>query len=301
MSGDEFEPEFTVTVADDVPAAHREAIHASVGSMARRGAARSRRAVERGREDARLARTTSAILKVLIEGDPAASAALDEARARTDADADRSLPDPPDWPVVAVVAGDWAEAEDAVVTHQAFGAPWHYQWQWHSGTAPLRSTQDRPNGRLGLWVHADQNDTWSDAHGGFGVALTSTRVQSVAARSLRRTTHRYRVHGGSFGGSATVEGGMEMTVLEGGTLLSEARDRRFRHRVSAGERAEYEEPGWETGDGIQVDWVMVPGRVYTLNVGCWVFGEAHGGLGTASIGSASMDGLVVVITADFTD
>ena len=131
--------------------------------------------------------------------------------------------------------------------------------------------------------------------------MTTSRVQSVAARSLRRTNHRYRVHGGALGGNATVEGGAEMTVFEGNTRLSEARDRRFRRRVSAGERAEYEEPGWETGDGIQVDWVMVAGRVYTLNVGCWVFGEAHGGLGTASIGSASMDGLVVVITADLTD
>ena len=46
---------------------------------------------------------------------------------------------------------------------------------------------------------------------------------------------------------------------------------------------------------------MVPGPTYTLNVGCWTFEEAHGGVGTASIGSASMDSLVVVITADLTD
>jgi hypothetical protein len=31
---------------------------------------------------------------------------------------------------------------------------------------------------------------------------------------------------------------------------------------------------------------MLPGRTYTFNVGAWVFGEAHGGVGTASIASA---------------
>jgi DNA-binding transcriptional ArsR family regulator len=33
---------------------------------------------------------------------------------------------------------------------------------------------------------------------------------------------------------------------------------------------------------------MLPGRTYTFNVGAWVFGEAHGGVGTASIASAHL-------------
>jgi hypothetical protein len=73
-------------------------------------------------------------------------------------------------------------------------------------------------------------------------------------------------------------------------VLSSARDKRFRRRVSAGEHDQYDEPGWETGEAIQVDRVMLPHRVYTFNAGCWLFSEAHGGLGTASVASAILNG-----------
>jgi hypothetical protein len=46
---------------------------------------------------------------------------------------------------------------------------------------------------------------------------------------------------------------------------------------------------------------MLPHRAYTFNVGCWLFSEAHGGLGTASVASAILNGLVIALTAEFTD
>lgn len=90
------------------------------------------------------------------------------------------------------------------------------------------------NGPISIYSFADQGSSWSDAHGGFGVALASDRVQSVVGRSLRRTTHAYLVHGGGLAGNATVEGGMEMTAIENGTLLSSVRDKRFRSGFSSG-------------------------------------------------------------------
>ena len=87
-----------------------------------------------------------------------------------------------------------------------------------------------------------------------------------------------------------------MTALEGGTrLLSLAQDKRFRRRVSAGEEQYWNEPGFETGGDIQVSWIMTPGRTYTFCCGGWVFGEAHGGLGTASIGSVRLSAKIITM------
>ena len=51
-----------------------------------------------------------------------------------------------------------------------------------------------------------------------------------------------------------------MTALEDGRLLSSARDMRFRERLSNGERENLGFNGWTTGEGIEVNWVMLPGR-----------------------------------------
>jgi hypothetical protein len=197
------------------------------------------------------------------------------------------------------VVPPWGDLD--FVADQVFGAPWHFQWRWHNGQPPTASSQDRTNGQIQIATFADQDNNWSDAHGGFGVALRTDRVQAVAGRSLRRTDHSYLVHAGALGGSATVEGGMEMTALEDGRLLTFAQDKRFRRRVSNGERDRLDFHGWTTGEGIEVNWVMLPGRTYTFNVGAWVFCEAHGGVGTASPASARLHALVIALTADFTD
>ena len=301
MNAEDREPQVVVTLSDDVPEAQREAIRAGVAVMARRSAQATLRAVDDNREHTALMKRLSAPLKKLIDDEDDAAAALAAEHTEVDSVDPGPVRERPDWPPVTLVSEESAGSLDAFAPHQVFGAPWHFQWQWHTGRPPTRSTQDRPNGRIGLSVHADQDNNWSDAHGGFGVALTSDRVQSVSARSLRRTNYWYLTHGGSLGGNATAEGGMEMTAIEGGRVLSAARDKRFRRRVSSGERDQYDQEGWETGETIQVDWVMVPGRVYTLNVGCWLFGEAHGGLGTASIGSSVIDALVIGLFADFFD
>lgn len=293
--------EVIVQIADDVPPEHRDAIRASVQTMAMRSAEASKRAVEDSTAQTKLMTAMAGPLHKLIEADNDASDAL----AASNRGPDDYRPDTPTqepaWPTVKLVEGKLPATELDFVASQVFGAPWHYQWQWHNGQPPTISSQDRTNGQIRMAVHADQNHNWSDVHGGFGVVLRTDRVQAVAGRSLRRTDHTYFVHGGALGGNATVEGGMEMTALEDGRRVSFAQDKRFRRRLSNGERETVGFHGWTTGEGIEVNWVMLPGRTYTFNVGAWVFGGAHGGVGTASIASAQLNGLVIALTAQFTD
>lgn len=147
----------------------------------------------------------------------------------------------------------------------------------------------------------------SDAHAGFGVSLQSSQVRSVNGRSLRRTQHAYHVAAvspvGFAGGGATVEGGMEMTVVQAGTLITFAQDKRFRKRVSGHEFEVVPFDGWSTGDGgVQVHWLMERDVPYELNVGASVYCESHGGPAAfESTAFAALDGQVISLTADFTD
>ena len=292
--------EVLLEIGKDVPEEQRSAIEASVRTMAARSVAAARQAADTSAAYHRLQMALARPLRRLVDADK--DAAAEVAAAEQELAGLHHLPvtDEPEWPTVRVVEG--RPATD-FLADRVFSAPWHYQWSWHdlSGDPPTTSTQDRQTGQIVIGVHADQNHNRINAHGGFGVALTTDRVQALAGRSLRRTDHSWIVHAGSFGGSATVEGGTEMTALEGGRLLSSAQDRRFRLRLSNGERNDLGFHGWSTGEGIEVNWVMLPGRTYTLNVGGWVFGEAHGGVGTASIANARLHSLVIALTIDVTD
>jgi hypothetical protein len=294
-------PEVILQIADEVPSEHRDAIRESVRTLARRSAETSKRAVEHSTTQTEQMTAMARPLHRLIEADADASEALAASNRRIEEYRPDTPTQEPGWPTVKLIEGKSLATELDFVASQVFGAPWHYQWQWHNGQPPTTSSQDRTNGQIRMAVHADQNHNWSDVHGGFGVVLRTDRVQAVAGRSLRRTDHAYFVHAGALGGNATVEGGMEMTALEDGRLLAFAQDKRFRKRLTNGERETLGFHGWTTGEGIEVNWVMLPGRTYTFNVGAWVFGEAHGGVGTASIASAQVNALVIALTAQFTD
>ena len=295
------EPVIDVTVGDDVPDAHVDAIRKSVATMAKRQTETTLAGVDRDIELHKIALRLEQPLKRLVMADDDAAAAFELAKAAETDDPDSfTTPGPrPDWPPVNVTRDSGVEFAAPLTV---FGVPYHFQWQYHNGQPPQTSTQDRPNGQIQLYTHADQNANWSDCHGGFGVSLTTDRVVQATGRSLRRTNHWFYVAGGSFGGNATVEGGCEMTALEGGTrLLSLAQDKRFRRRVSAGEQGRWDEPGLETGAPIEVNWIMTPGHTYTFCCGGWVFGEAHGGVGTASIGSVSLSAQIISMNLFLTD
>jgi hypothetical protein len=300
-----------VQIADDVPAEYRDAIQASVTTLARRSAEASRRAFERSKARYEALTAINRPLLRMLEEDADASQALAAAGRRLEEFRSDPPTQEPAWPTVKLVDGR-SRAADATgfLADQVFVSPWHYRWDWWKGAPPTLSVPVQPTGRITVqnWASSHSDRPWADAHAGFGIALRPTQHQAVVARSLRRTEHEYRVDSDSTG-SATVEGGIEMTLLdpdlpEPDRLLSLAKDKRFRKRVSGWESDSVDPDGWTTGDGgIQVSWVMQPGRVYTINVGAWVFCEAHGGAlpHHSSTAWARLNAEVISITADFTD
>lgn len=159
---------------------------------------------------------------------------------------------------------------------QVFRVPFHFAWHWHSGTPDPEQLPvlDRPNGSIDVAHNTGTNgDRQVSHHAGFGISLNTDHPKNVTGRSLRRTTYSYGVGAGFPNGSATAEGGMEMTVVENGTLIRFAEDKIFRKRVSVNENDGVELDGFVVGDPIEVSWTMLPGSRYEFNVGAWVYGE----------------------------
>jgi hypothetical protein len=278
----------------------RVAIEVSVEALARRAAERATRRQQVGRARAALMSAAAIPLQRALEEDAAAQQDIAAKQQLLDSlHRDLSLPSDPNWPPVKIQRAGAVSFYD-FAADQLLGAPWDFQWQWFDGRAPTVSNVDRPNGRIQIQTAAGGSDNRSDAHGGFGVALSSASVQAASGRSLRSTDFSYNVGAGVAGGTATAEGGMEMTVIENGAVLSSAQDKVFRKRVSNGEDDSVGPDGFATGGGIQVDWVMQPGHTYTFNVGGWVFCESHDGIGFSGFSTAwaNLNALVIALTVD---
>jgi hypothetical protein len=159
-------PEVILQIADEVPSEHREAIRESVRTLARRSAETSKRAVEHSTTQTEQMTAMARPLHGLIEADADASAALAASNRRVEEYRPDTPTQEPGWPTVKLIEGKSLATELDFVASQVFGAPWHYQWQWHNGQPPTTSSQDRTNGQIRMAVHADQNHNWSDVHGG---------------------------------------------------------------------------------------------------------------------------------------
>jgi hypothetical protein len=298
--------EVTLWISDEVPPERRDSIKASVAALARRSAEASTRAFELGKARNELLTATTGRLRTLMEDDADASMRLAEARRRVENEQVELSMQEPTWPTVKLVERRPLAADADFLADQVWVPPFDFAWEHHKGRPPEVSTTDELNGRIQLHTKVGGLGM-SDAHAGFGVSLQSSQVRSVNGRSLRRTQHAYAVAAvsplGFAGGDATVEGGMEMTVVQAGSLITFAHDRRFRKRVSGDEFDVVPLDGWSTGDGgVQVHWVMERDVPYELNVGAWVYCEAHGGpAAVTSTASARLDGQVISLTADFTD
>jgi hypothetical protein len=219
----------------------------------------------------------------LIEADPVAAKALADAgdRRRQFLQIFEEV-EPPAIPRTRDLRLDFNTVVNDGVADQIFPIPYHFDWRWHRGAAG-DSSADRTTGEVSVGTTIEV-DEFSDVHAGVGVSLSTTDFRRVKARSLRSSWESYLVSAGGFGGDATAEGGMEMTILEDGQLLSSAQDKRFRRRLSNGESDQWDSGGFGTGDSIEVGCLMTPGRAYTLNVGAWVYCEQHDGFG---LGGAS--------------
>jgi hypothetical protein len=298
--------EVVVEIADEVPAEHRDAIKASVEALVRRSVEASRRAVEHGRAQNELLTAMARPLGKLLEADAAAADAVAAATRRLEEQRREPPSREPKWPTVRVVERPLAADASGFLADQVFGMPYHFKWNWWHGSGPVFLDVNRDIGRIAIQTHAGSGDrVVSDVHADFGVSLGSNTVQDVKGRSLRKTNHAWVVGAGNLGGNATVEGGMEMTVMQAGNLIDAAIDRRFRLRCTNGEDGSDETGGFETGDGsVEVEWTMHPNLTYQFNVGAYAFCDAYRGLAPFSGFSTSwarLEAQVIALTADFTE
>jgi hypothetical protein len=174
---------------------------------------------------------------------------------------------------------------------QIFPIPYHFSWSWHdlNGSPPFKQIITPASGRAALDARVGNapgaTGTFVNAHAGYGVSLRSDHRVACMARSLRSSNDIGAAAAG-FNGDATVEAGCEMTVMQNGRLVSIAVDKRFRGRVSGSighptENYNYDNGGFGPGATIEVFWTMEANTNYELNVGAWVFAEAHQGIGGA--------------------
>jgi hypothetical protein len=287
-TGNEYaQPEVTLQIADDVPAEHRDAIQASVATLARRSAEAAQRAFERRQAKNQLRTAMAGSLRKLIEEDPDASKASAAVRRQLEQERSDQPTEEGARPTVEFVERlSQAAAADSLAP-QIFGLPFHYSWQWHVPelVPPFSSFADRSTGRIELDTFANDERHSSTVHAGVGVSLNSASVQNFIGRVRRTTEHRF-VLTCDFTGNATAEGGIEITFLEqpGNIFLERAEDKRFRRRISNGDdNITQEFTGLSAGQQIEVRHTVQPGPVYTFNVGFWLFCEAHDGFASAQI------------------
>ncbi|MFD0366073.1 hypothetical protein ACFQZZ_31945 [Nocardia sp. GCM10030253] len=177
-----------------------------------------------------------------------------------------------------------------------FQIPYDFSWFWHdlNGGPPRSRILTSETGRAALDAHAgntlgSDGSVFVNAHAGFGVVLRSDHRVDCMARSLR-SSHDFAAASAGLDADATVEAGCEMTVMRSGNLQAHAVDKRFRGRVSGSlfdpsEDYNYDNGGFGTGAVIEVRWTMEADTQYELNVGAWVYAEAHQGIGGAGANS----------------
>jgi hypothetical protein len=182
---------------------------------------------------------------------------------------------------------------------EVFAIPFHYDWRWAVGSVVIDNTPDRPTGRI-------RASAWGrrrcDAHAGFGVTVHSDRDHWMTARSLRRSSESCRVKSGATGAVALSEGGTEMTVMEGSTLLQVGQDKRFRVRKNPGfwsdpEEGSYDSGGFGVGNPIELTWFGLAGHNYQVNAGAWAFAEWTSGPHASGDISSASGGIVADVLA----
>ncbi|WP_280306633.1 hypothetical protein [Nocardia neocaledoniensis] len=278
-----------INYGDNVPDDVRGVIEKSVETLVGRAAERmeKQRALRSRHEEFRAAEKEH--YRRQIEGDPESARAFDAARKRlSSVELNNGLADAEPLDAQLVRTAGMFKFGNAT---KIFWAPFHYTWHWsnHEGTYSLSDGMavgsPGNNGYAGISAAVSTDVAWLDAHAGVGVAFTVADVNSstpvfVMGRSLRWVRKEYSVLAAPGNGDATTEGGVELTVLEGGNLVTVASNKMWRERRSNGEIAQ----GGGLAEGFQLDptlevlWTMQPGRVYTMNLGVWTTVDCDDGI-----------------------
>lgn len=174
------------------------------------------------------------------------------------------------------------------VASKVFAKPFHYDWKWSEAGGAYQLTYSAiKDGYAAIDALVDRDVAHINAHAGIGVAFTTETLGStvpiqVMARSLRWTFNRWSAFGSPNNGHAVTEGGVDLAVFANDsfvTITNPNNGKIWRARRSNGELAQSEEdPTWVLGDTtVEVIWNMVPGVIYTLNVGAWAYVECDDG------------------------
>ena len=287
-------PNLQITFRDDLTQPEqRQAVERSVHTLV----ARSQRAVAQRRaaeaERRKLQDTVSAPFLKLIKDDPAAANALEELRTQQDFDLDspdvlrREQPLPATNAVVTVPLREAGREGEARVL--AVFPPYGFTWSWfdQAGKAPFNVCHVNASGRVGFdarsGICSGCADGFVQVHAGFGEVLRTNSTMTVTGLAQRRMRYSYVVEANGVGANATSEGGMELTALEDGRLLTSATAQHWRRRVSGAlfdphEYAQHREEWFEVTEPRQLKFTMHPGREYTFNVGIWGYTDRSGGL-----------------------
>lgn len=289
--------EIQISFREDVTAADRQQAERAVAALvARRAAAVARdRAAEDSVAEA-IGAISGPVLK-LVEQDPPASEALEKLRSQ-----ELMQPEAMDGlghGAAFTLGYDFqaSEPREGVgLRSLGFVPPYDFQWAWHdvAGNPPFNIVQNRASGRLGLDARSGSlpggASGFVNAHAGFGVFLRSdVTTQKFPHAVLNPGRYSFQLRAVGVGGSATSEGGFEITVFEDGQFLTGASRKLWRSRVSASLGDPDESASGGQGNhvitGPELQFTIRPGRGYTFNAGIWVFSDRSSGAGAAAVQS----------------
>ncbi|WP_227984826.1 hypothetical protein [Nocardia spumae] len=273
-----------VNYSDDLSDDMRREIDKSIAALIDRSnrAAERRRAVQQERVLLREAKKDS-FRKLFGSDGQAAYTSHTTAKEQSAKSESLELPIPP-----AIDSDELSKAAAlrfGLVT-KLFQPPFYFDWKWDNshGTYGLSYTSDK-SGVAAINAEVKEDGAFINAHAGVGVALTTETLGSsndvyVLGRALTWTNRSWFCLAGLQGGDATTEGGTELTVLSDGELITSKPETIWRSRLSDGEYDQFYDPEgpFEVGNPYEVLWTMHPGKVYTFNLGAWVYVECNEGI-----------------------
>ncbi|MFE1989185.1 hypothetical protein [Streptomyces mirabilis] len=185
--------------------------------------------------------------------------------------------------------------------------PYHFTWSWHrtDGSPPFNAGFDPPTGQVALDGRSGSPGampggagTLVEAHAGYGLFFRFPHDGVLIGVSREGVLFSYAVAAqGLGGGNATVEGGIECSILEDGQWRTGATHRFYRKRVSGNEADHDESPGFIDTSDPSIRWPVRAGHDYTFNVGVWVYCDHTAGVGRSAAQSLTQASIANMFTA----
>ncbi|WP_159049082.1 hypothetical protein [Streptomyces sp. NRRL B-3648] len=307
----DFQPDVYIDFTGEVESDQRSTVERSVQAMATHSIRQSNPTRIAESAEAKLTESLNGAAMRQVEADPAAAKAMEEILA---------LPLPAD-----IESIDAARPERSVTQVEApfllwpgylriWRPPYHFNWSWHrtEGSPPFNSLIDPPTGQVGLDGRSGSPGaidggagSFVEAHSGFGLFFRPPSdglligVPGAVSGSELLMFWNYVVATQGFLNNATVEGGIECSILEDGQWRTGKTITWFRKRVSRFEQDRTGTGGFiMNNDDLAIRCPVLAGHEYTLNVGVWVFCDHTAGAGRAAAGSQAMVVIPCIATAD---